>query len=332
MFKNLRFALIIFLCSFFISCATTINVPVTRPAEIDLNGGINVAVLPVNNTIYGRRISLSSTISIYDFITKLFKSFVLNVNPEEVKICNYLKSEIESNILASNYLRVVNSDLAVSKIQEKDNSVVDILISPFLERYDIDLEKKLVEKKVDDEVKRYNVYRKTIFMKFSYDIIDVRTGLVLGRDYFTINANSDYEKSEYDLPSAYSIVKHKIEKEARYLVRKIQPQNITRSIRLLETKFGNTDFENAELMAGQGKLKESYEIFMKIYSNQKLFEAGYNAAMILQAMGKLEESRDFLLLLAKNYESKQLSRALNEINYEIKQNAILEKQLELRNK
>ena len=37
---------------FFISCATTVNVKLTRPAELDLNGARTVSILPIKPYAY----------------------------------------------------------------------------------------------------------------------------------------------------------------------------------------------------------------------------------------------------------------------------------------
>ena len=71
----------------------------------------------------------------------------------------------------------------------------------------------------------------------------------------------------------------------------------------------------------------SYNIFLKIYNDSGYFEAGYNAAMILMAMGQLNEAKSLINNVYENTGNIKALEALSDIENEIKQAKRLENQI-----
>ena len=85
--------------------------------------------------------------------------------------------------------------------------------------------------------------------------------------------------------------------------------------------------KKADKLAKDGYLRDSYNIFLKIYNDTNYFEAGYNAAMILMAMGQLNESESLMNNVYENTGNIKALEALSDIENEINQAKRLEKQI-----
>ena len=96
LFKSFSFSLFLFftsiLCMCFFSCATTVNVQLTRPAKLDLNGAKTIAVLPVKPYAYYREYDAHSGTEL--LINTFYQLFEIN-NPDEEAAIRTLRGEIK---------------------------------------------------------------------------------------------------------------------------------------------------------------------------------------------------------------------------------------------
>ena len=65
------------------------------------------------------------------------------------------------------------------------------------------------------------------------------------------------------------------------------------------------------------ELKTAYEIFLVVYREDGIFESGYNAAALLEAMQRFDEAKTLAEELAEKYGTRKVQRLLDDINYEI---------------
>ena len=90
------------------------------------------------------------------------------------------------------------------------------------------------------------------------------------------------------------MIKWKLGTSARQILREIQPYVVTKRIELLEYSSKHPGMKYADELAKDGYVEESYEKFFEIYEDQGIFEAGYNAAMLLEALGELDDAETLM--------------------------------------
>ena len=83
----------------------------------------------------------------------------------------------------------------------------------------------------------------------------------------------------------------------------------------------------ADKLASKGYYTDSYNLFMKVYNETKSVESGYNAAMLLIAMGKLNDAEALLSTLYDETFDVKVKEALDDVRYEIKQSKKVQEQV-----
>ena len=306
-------AVLVLLTIFTTSCATTINLRVTRPAQVNSFGAESIAILPFG-TEGSRRLSKRNgkKIPVIDFFVDLATN-----EGEQKDIANYMKTELEADFAKSPYLTLIDSSRVLESLKNGNDSPADIYLTGdiiSLTSRDKNIEKK--EKRGQKTV--INNYHKRIArMKFNYQIIDGRTSKVLYQEQLNISRESSEQKEDYSLPSAYDLIIKSIGNDLKDIVHKIQPYDVNKTIFLKKPDKNSPDMKNADLFAKDGELKTAYEIFLVVYREDGIFESGYNAAALLEAMQRFEEAKTLAEELAEKYGTRKVQRLLDDINYEI---------------
>lgn len=352
--KKIGIALFVVLNLSLVSCATSVSVNVVRPAELDLNGANSIAVLPFRPAMYHGHYEprRGHRLTILDFFFRF-----TDINPEEQHAINLLKTEIESGLMNSKYLKLISSDAVESALRNSKPVPADVYLTGEVIDFNV-VDKRIENKKkvfvdhsedddIDDGKERnakaakeeeYIIeveFKRYVTMEFRYQIVDSKTDEIISFKTVEISDDSFSEKNPRDLPSPYSIIKGKIQSSARQILREIQPYTVTKRLELMSYSSKHPAMKYADALAEDGFVQESYEKFYEIYNEQGIYEAGYNAAMLLEALGQLEEAESLMEEVARKADPKVAKRAvkaLYDIRNEIKQAKKLDKQNQDREK
>ena len=84
----------------------------------------------------------------------------------------------------------------------------------------------------------------------------------------------------------------------------------------------------ADELADDNQLKKATaQNFRKFYEETDLVEAGYNAAILQEAMGNLSLAEEMMMDVYNHYPDQRVSKGLSDIRYEISQANRLQKQI-----
>ena len=333
--KNKHKYIVLFLtCIIFLisSCATTLKVNVTRPAKLNLNGAKTIAVLPFtpsdknpfNYFFSGDKDILSNYFNYYSQISSV-----------EHDVIDNIKQSLESSLMKSPYITLVNSRDVKSALKYGGKNPADVLIGGEIVSFRVN-DRELKEKRkvpdsdADGKKPEYYYefsYTRDVELIINYEIVDGDTRRIIAHDTKRYNESSGNYKKVKDLPNIYYMLSDDLNSFVSELMRDIQPYTVSKSITLLEDKTDDPNMKNADELAQSGYYKESYSQFIKIYMHKKQFEAGYNAAMLLLAMGELESSEALMSEVYRNHGDKRALDALYDIRNEIKQAKILDNQI-----
>lgn len=310
----------IFICSVLIlftimttSCATTINLRITRPAQINSFGAESIAILPFG-TEGSRRINKRNgkALPVIDFFIDL-----ANKESDQQKIANYMKESLEDDFSKSPYLTLIDSSTVLESLKNGNDSPADIyLTGEIISLTSRDKTSERKEKRGQKTVVN-NYHKRIARMKFNYQIIDARTNKVLYQEQLNFSRESSEHKDHSSLPSTYDLIVKSIGNDLKDIVHKIQPYDVNKTIFLKKPDKNSSFMKNADLLAKDGELKTAYELFLVVYKEDGIFESGYNAAALLEAMQRFEEAKTLAEELGAKYGKRKVQRLLDDINYEI---------------
>lgn len=329
--KKLSKVLIITLFSIILSsCATRISYTTTRPAQLDLNGAKTISVLSFKPYAYFNKRNDARGVEV--FINSFFEIFD-RVGPEEKQALEYLHDYIEDGLVNSPYIDVIASSAVQNAIKQGYLIPADVYLTGEVTYFSVS-DKKETERiviKHDDEDdddprgRRKEEYRyvdyftRYVNFDFRYEVVDSSTNKIISYDKVSISRNSSRYERPRDLPDGFSLIKSDIGYSARKILKELQPYTVTLSVELLKDKTKNPEMKNADKLAKDNYIEESYKQFRRIYNETGLFEAGYNAAILQEALGNLSTAEKEMSELYNKTNDSRAYTALQDIRYEIKQ-------------
>ena len=346
--KNVsRLIFISFFISVLLSCATTLTVNVTRPAKLDLNGAKTISVLPFKPSDYYGLYEPANGIVVV--ISDFFRLFDRSA-PEERRCISYFHDEIEQGLMTSPYVQLVSAAAVQTALNNGNAIPADVYLTGEIVYFDIEDEKEVVRKKVEeeDDDENYGIisvssdsssdkktvkyiteeyFTRRVKMEFRYQVVDSKSNKIISYDRSSISERSSRYDKKSSLPSAYSLLEYDLRNISRKILRDLQPYVVRKSIKLMQDKSKMPAIKAADGLARDGYLKESYEQFLQIYRDTNMLVAGYNAAMILEALGRLDEAEQLIKEVYVLYPESAVLDGLYDIQSEIRQNQRLQGQI-----
>ena len=331
----IKFFSIILLSLLFISCATTVNVNLTRPAKLDLNGAKTIAVLPVKPYAYYREYDVNFGVHI--LINTFYQLFEIT-DPDEDAVIRKLRSSIENGLAKSPYIKLIDSAEVERALKRKYLNPADVYLTGEIAYFDVkDIpyeEKKLITPATEDTKAVYQIitwWQRYVKLVFRYQIIDSSNDCVISyQEIKCDNCSVSYE-NRYRLPSAYRIIEDRVDYAAKSILKELQPDTVAKSSMRLESetkeKLLKERMKAADTLAENYNLADSQKAFTQLYEETGLIEAGYNAAILEAAMGNLSVAEALMQKLYERYPDPRVAKGLSDIRYEIEQAERLNKQI-----
>ncbi|MGD6730151.1 MAG: hypothetical protein ACPKMZ_03670 [Pleomorphochaeta sp.] len=315
--KKLSYLLLLVVSLLVLSaCSTTVTVSYLQPAKYDITKYKNLAIAsmevddipPYSNSLitveyddfeeqvfsgYNRRIAYNVaetfTEELYD---DLYKSSYFNIIKPSITD-GYL-SGLKYGVNSLNKLRDLGADaILVSQIDSIDYNeytiIGDYKVIRNPDYYSDPTQDEYIE---DDEREVTIVQQATI--EFSYKIVDIDTGEIIASDSFkkTLTHDIDYNEDIVTLPSMEPIFEKAILYGESQIIEDLAPQYISTTITLKKNKSGNPYFDAGMDATKKGSLRVAYDSFDTAWTNSKLYEAGYNSALVLEALGERDLAID----------------------------------------
>ena len=278
------------------SCATSFSREVLRAADVDLKGAKSITVSAI--TVPGGK--------------STNKADVLDA-------VNYLQDELEDRLYGSGYFQIVD--------KRDRRNVPDVYFdSGFSTFTTTDNRREVKVKNDDDEYEYYYMYSRQVKASIDYKYVDSSSNRVIASKSYSISRTSSEVEDPHDLPSAFSIVKGELDSFVKKVMKEIEPYIETKTYTLLKDKSKNPEFKIADDYAKKGFLEESMKAFSDVFEKTQQFEAGYNAAIIMEALGYLDEAEESMNNLYVVFGDKKALNALKDIRSEKAKAAKLEKQ------
>jgi len=313
----------IFICLLILSCATTVPVTVTRPARLDLQGAKTIAVLPFQTS---RAKTFDSTGSVYIDVINLLVYAGSGDDPNQIDAVQQLTETLTEDLSHSEYLTLIDADTVKQALEAKEKAPVDVYLTGQITHFDYSTMADDRTELVNGKSRPVRYFYKKVTATISYKIIDSETNRVIGYRTADIGRTAGPERDILMLPSPYNIIRNDLDSVAVQILKDIQPYHTTLSLKMLKSKNKSVGIKAADNLVKKGMIAEAETAYYSIYQSDKDFAAGYNAAKLMQAEGKLEDAKKLMNELVTTTGSKQAVSGLQSIQYEIDQAEKLKQQ------
>ncbi len=325
----------VFLCFISFSCASTVNVRLTRPAQLDLNGAKTISVLPFKPCSYYRE--YDTYLGAELLINSFYQIFEID-DPDESALLNVLQSSIERGLLDSPYINLVNSSEVIRAQNKGQLNPADVYLTGEMTYFNVNdnswEEKKLIKKAEGNQKAEYKLvtyWNRKVEFTFRYQVVDSFNNHVISYREIHKECISDSYTWRGSLPSAYNIAESVIRSASKTILKELQPYSVIKSIELLSSKTKDKILKErmkaADKLAADGMIKDSLNAFYEIYKETGLVEAGYNAAILTEALGNLSEAEEMMLEVYERHPDSRVAKGLSDIRYEINQANRLKQQI-----
>jgi TolB-like protein len=248
-------------------CATLVSIEVERPPTFNTLGIQRIAVMPYRTADNSRIQTQAAT---------------------------YLTSESLSRIQNTNRFTMVNSSM-IEQAQRRYQNIEDLADALFsgqilyLTVHNSSERRRGKDRK--GEYYYYTVYTREVTISFNYNLTLTRDGSLLGTITKTDSIISS-DQTYLRLSTAEQLVRALIQRNLRYLGSDVAPYRAMEQRRFervtSKDKIIKERAKDAMALLKDRSYRSAQEEFQRLYQETGIFEAGYNAALLIELQGNLE--------------------------------------------
>lgn len=334
--QRIFLGLILFLFLFF-GCQTRVTYTRLKPSEINMSHYRNIIVFFLDET--------SSQNSIYSFFESVFEHSDYRSSKSLHSVIprfawDYLSQELANsqyfNILSqhqiSDFLTTLNqenlTEVELGALLGVDAVIIGRIINMKWEDNYFKESKTSYDSEGNKTVVDVPMIKREFSLSLNYQIIDTGTNRIIAGRSFD-RKSSDIKKSEdrVYLKDPEDVFKSMITTSISRFVRQVAPYSIVESCLLIRDKSKNPQLVVADSFAKDRLYAESLEIFLDVWKKTRNIVAGYNASVLLETIGMLDEALELLDEVLTFYPEKTVIERKKHLVYIIKETQKVEQQL-----
>lgn len=303
------------------SCQSTVTVKHLMPATVNMGSYRTIAVASTDLSASTLSFYPTWSISFDDFGYHFSSGYERNSATRAAVIAtdSFTKTMQESGFFTvlppsetDKYLALGDDGLALLK-QKGVKAIVTSSIS-YLDLDEEPYSEDIVEYRTNPTTKttskcvvgrKYYISQK-VTVSFTYLVRDIESGTILASDTFTgkrsretevarrvFKGNSFVDEKLYSFayaPSVTDMISSILDGFQEKIARKLMPSWQYSSVALMDNKPKNANVKDAYRLADSGKIEEAYSVFVAEWENSGHVPSGYNAALMLEAMGNLSDA------------------------------------------
>ncbi len=301
------------LSAFFLaSCSTTVRQEVERPANLEVENYNTVSALPFRTSSEMGMASYDSTpVYSFDEYTRRQGEIYSSQNEEKELLARFDERLGRRLLLADSLTYVDPEDVEYALKQRAAKIPADLYITGGLVEFSSTIEKESEDTGETDKegkpILETNYWRE-VSATILYQVVETSTNRVISKETYTCEGQSSKTTNWKKVESSYSILSSKLDSFISRIMQDFTPYTESKSLTLLKAK--GADMKEAAKLADKHQLVAARNRFLSIYRSQQLFEAGYNAALLYEAMEMYDEA---LSLMQDVWQSSGDSRAKEKI-------------------
>lgn len=274
-------------------CSTTVKQDVERPANLDVQNYSTVSALPFRTTEEMGKSSYDDT-PIYTFEEyNRRQGEIYTSQNEEKDLLTRLDERLTRSLGSARNLKFVEPESVQYALNRRTEIPADVYITGGLTKFS----SKIAEEnndKADDEgnLIRESTYWREASATILYQVVETSTNRVVSKEEYSCSGTSERFSDWRKVPSTYSVLSSKMDNFINRVMEDFTPHTETKSLTLLKGK--GKDMKEADKLAHDGKIVAARNSFLSIYRDEQLFEAGYNAALLYEAMEEYDEALNLM--------------------------------------
>ncbi|GHU99934.1 hypothetical protein FACS189483_09690 [Spirochaetia bacterium] len=298
--KFVRFWVVL-LCAFgFFSCATTIPVTVARPPAMNTSGINRIGVIPFGYSYGIRDGRLAERVA--DELTRVLSEKLSQTGRFTVVTSTELtRLERQLETLADHIDALFTG--TVNNITSHDDSST----STYEDR--------------DGNIRERTTYSRTVTVDFTYQLLNARDRSIIGQvtkgsgsGFFTANSLTDYDGDWNRLASPYDLAVRILQSQLRNFNQDVVPYTAIEHRTLADPTTRDKTIKNqmkdALALVKNGSYQPALTRYQAIYRASGEFAAGYNAAIMAEVLGDMNNA---IALMSGLYDDTGNPRARTEL-------------------
>ena len=311
-------------------CATTVTVEVERPAELDLNGAKSVGILPFQPKSTASMGGISETvIDVMEYLG-LHDWYYDQDDEDRKQLTDLLTKTLMEGLVESKYLDLVDTQTVKNAINMGKKPNCDVYLTGAITKFETSVESIIRERNYANGVQNVKYYYRELYVELMYQIVDTETNRVISIKTIPVEQTSYEHEDREAVESVYDMGRKSFIEIAETILRQIQPYTVKKTISLLSDSMDDPDMAYADEMVKAGDIDYAEKLFEEIYVKRGYLEAGYNASLLLEALGDLDGAIDLMQEVNDIYHDSRAAKALKDLQDELASAKRLEHQNEIR--
>ncbi len=327
--RSLSAAVIITAALLFSGCATRIGFEVIKPAEVNLADFTHLAVFDIEPYSYSM-IDFTGKIVIDLFFGEEaggFTGFYLYINED---LSREFERQLVRSLQRSDYLTVLSpaqlrpyqgagkTGAYLKEIINSEDSTAAALVGKIeLFRFNEDIEERTAEAAEEgSEPVIEQVFIQDLTLGFSYSVIDTRNGTVIHSRYIEKSMTRRTpvtDEQSFRAPTLFVPAQQIIGEIADEVRQQLIPQTVREVRFLMKDREGDERMEQADAYVKQERYHDALDIYLSLWSSEEYFAAAYNASVIYEALGRLEQAIDLMSEVSRRTGNPSASARLEEL-------------------
>jgi len=311
------------------SCATSIPVTVTKPAEINMSGNRVIAVLDFRYPEKEKGITGRDLIEWA--ISKLIGVDLPKEQSTEARVAEYTTSLLISTLVDTGYFQLVSPEQVARTMRGSINmstTAVDIgravdaqaIINGELYLLDTDDETWVDTRTVTDpdtgaEIKELvPMISRKAWVGLTYQVVNTKTGAIVASRSFKGEDKEDTTQAKrYSLPSPEEMYKGITADFMPEIARQLAPYQVREARTLMKDKTDDPRMEQADDLVKGRVYDAALDLFLEVWEDSGNPAAGFNAAILYEITGDLDMAIEQMKEVARRTGEKKAMREYNRL-------------------
>jgi hypothetical protein len=298
------FGLSLLILSVYTSCGTTISIRTEKPPYLDMQGVEKITVMPFEFT-YKKSVGFD----IIDSLLSTFFTMLLGGGSNSAKteadqnIADYINEAIKKMIVKETALVLIDQKELLRSDAANYSSVIDIYIAGQISKYrTVDHLTKVNITNSKGEKNTVTRTDRSVTLEFTYRIVRVSDGFVLKEFEAQETESSSEGGNEVPkyLESSYALATKIIDKKIDKLPHYFAPWILYERRELMKDEAKDKRMKEAKRHAEKGNYNHALEIYHTVYMETGNTSAGYNAAIMAEALGNTGDAIEIMKKLVDN--------------------------------
>ena len=306
---------------FFVGCATSVPVSVTKPAEVNMASMRKIAVLDFNITQYEYDLTVENIIE-----AAIDEIFNVSIGERAVQqeIEEYTTECFILGLVGTNYFHVISGKeigASMNPVETSSTSVQEIgkeidaqgIITGEIYRITAEDEEFTRTEEFNDPdtdtiiEQEIQWIRRSVTLGLTYYVFNTESGVLYASRSFEDTLQDEAKEEDY-LRESEEMYKEIIDSFIPLITRQLAPYTVRESRKLMKDKSKDSRMEMAKQYARNGVYDRALELYLEVWNDNRNSAAGYNGAIMYEVTGDIDIAVSLMKEVVDHHPDKKIVR------------------------